>query len=80
MNKSLNIEISNFDYDLWHARLGHFNNNKDIENFVLNYTCIHNKKDCTQCKISKMRRKPFYAIENSTTQPLQLVHSDVVGK
>jgi len=80
MYKSLNIDINNFDYDLWHAWLGHFNNNKDIENFVLNHTCIHNKKDSTQCKISKMRKKPFYAIENSTTQPLQLVHSDVVGK
>jgi len=80
MYKSLNIDISNFDYDLWHARLGHFNNNKDIKKFVLNHTCIRNKKDSTQCKISKMRRKPFYAIENSTTQPLQLVHSNVVGK
>ena len=35
--KSLNIDISNFDYDLWHERLGHFNINKDI---VRVFICI----------------------------------------
>ena len=25
-----NTNVINFDYDLWHARLGHFNNNKNI--------------------------------------------------
>jgi len=30
-----NTNVINFDYDLWHARLGHFNNNKNIQDFVL---------------------------------------------
>eukprot|EP00833_Pecoramyces_ruminatium_P003415 jgi/Orpsp1_1/1177447/evm.model.c7180000061473.1 len=67
------------DYSLWHSRLGHFNNNKDIEKFVYEHTSFHNKKDCPQCKISKLKRKPFFKSESFSTQPLELVHTDVVG-
>ena len=75
-----NTNVINFDYDLWHARLGHFNNNKNIQDFVLKHTNLHNKKDCSQCHISKMKKKPFYSSFNKSTHPLQLIHSDVVGK
>jgi len=75
-----NNHIHNINYDLWHARLGHFNNNKDIKLFVLEHTSNHNKKDCHQCKISKLKKKPFYSSFKKAEKPMELVHTDVVGK
>jgi len=61
------------------ARLGHFNN-KDIKNFVIEYTSNLNNKDFYQCKISKLKRKPFYRSPNKTEKPQEVIHTDVVGK
>ena len=69
------------NYELWHARLGHFNNNnKNIQNYVLEHTNFLNKRDCPQCHISKMKKKPFYTSINKFTHSLQLIHYDVVDK
>jgi len=72
-------QISNIDTSLWHARLGHYNN-KDIKNFVIEHAYNNNNKDCHQCKISKLKRKPFYNSPNNVEKPLELIHTDVVGK
>ena len=48
-----------------------------LKNLLLN---IHNKKECPKCKISKLRKKPYSASDYFTTEPLELVHTDVVGK
>jgi len=80
-NKELkSISVNFIDNNLWHSRLGHFCNVKDIKSFVNEHTKLHNKKECQQCKISKMKKQPFYSTEDTTTEPFQLVHSDVVGK
>jgi len=65
------------EQNLWHARLGHFVN-KELENFVIKH--IQNKHICKQCKINKMKRAKFDMSTNKTTNPLELIHSDVVGK
>eukprot|EP00833_Pecoramyces_ruminatium_P016099 jgi/Orpsp1_1/1190131/evm.model.d7180000076770.1 len=78
-SSQMNIDAS-FDYDLWHARLGHFNNNKNIKDFVTKHITLHKRKNCDQCNISKLKIKPFYNSINNTSEPLELVHSDVVGK
>ena len=75
-----NYSVNNIDFDLWHSRLGHFNNYNNIKDFVLKHTSFHNKKECPECKISKLKKKPFSSSESFTTQPLELVHTDVVGK
>jgi len=67
------------DTNLWHARLGHFYNN-DIKDFVIEHTKYHNDKNWRQCKITKLKRKPFYSSPNNASKPMELVHSDVVGK
>jgi len=38
------LSATDFDYELWHARLEHFNNNKNIINYVLEHTNLHNKR------------------------------------
>ncbi len=82
LNKNINknFKTNYIDFSLWHSRLGHFCKNTDIEKFVHDHTISHNSKECPQCKISKLKRKPFYASDNFTTQPFELIHSDVVGK
>ena len=62
------------------SRLGHFNIYNNIKEFIIKHTSFHNKKECPERKISKLRRKPFSASDSFTTEPLQLVHTDVVGK
>ena len=74
------FNIHNVDYSLWHSRLGHFNNYNNIKEFIIKHTSFHNKKECPKCKISKLRRKPFSASDSFTTEPLELVHTDVVCK
>jgi len=59
--------------------LGHFYNN-DIKDFVIEHTKHHNDKNCCQCKITKLKRKSFYSSPNNASKPMELVHSDVVGK
>jgi len=71
--------VFSIDNNLWHARLGHFYNN-DIKDFVIEHTKHHNDKNCRQCKITKLKRKPFYSSPNNASKPMELVHSDVVGK
>jgi len=34
--------------------------------------------NCRQCKITKLKRKPFYSSPNNASKPMELVHS--VGK
>jgi len=67
------------DTVLWHAKLGHYDN-KNIQNFVIEHLKLHNSKNCYQCKISKLKKKPFYNNFNKSEKPMELVHTDVVGK
>jgi len=71
--------VFSINTNLWHARLGHFYNN-DIKDFVIEHTKHHNDKNCRQCKITNLKRKPFYSSPNNALKPMELVHSDVVGK
>ena len=44
------------------------------------HTKHHHDKNCRQCKITKLKRKPFYSSPNNASKPMELVHSDVIGK
>ena len=67
------------DTILWHTRLGHYDN-KNIHNFVIEHLKLHNSKNCHQCKISKLKKRPFYNNFNKYEKPMELVHTDDVGK
>jgi len=86
-NINVDIQYNNYDnyskfniHNVDYSRLGHFNNYNNIKEFIIKHTSFHNKKECPKCKISKLRRKLFSASDSFTTEPLELVHTDVVCK
>eukprot|EP00833_Pecoramyces_ruminatium_P016113 jgi/Orpsp1_1/1190145/evm.model.d7180000076896.1 len=73
-----NILVNYIEHDLWHFRLGHFNN-PNLDKFVIEHTKDHNKEACITCKLSKLRRNKFEKSLNKSTRLFELVHTDVVG-
>lgn len=71
------------DYETWHRRLGHPCHNvlMRMRNTVLKDININeaNRNTCIPCVKGKQHRLPFYPSTNCTTQPLQIVHSDLCG-
>ena len=66
--------------DVWHKRLGHPSSR--IQSTILSCLSVDNKaKDslCTACELGKSHKLPFISSTSITTQPLQLLHSDVWG-
>ena len=71
---------------LWHRRFGHLgygNMNKLVKgNMVtgLNINGFTNTDSvCEPCVMAKQHRHPFGTSEGKTTEPMQLVHMDVMG-
>jgi len=71
--------VFHIDTVLWHPRSGHYVN-KNIQNFVIEHLKLYISKNCHQCKISKLKKKPFYNTLNKSEIPMELVHTDVIGK
>jgi hypothetical protein len=79
--KNKDYNINNVDLKLWHARLGHYYN-QNLQKFLENNNIKEEKNDninCEDCKISKLKKKPFNKTINKSSSPLQVVHSDIVG-
>ena len=75
-------------WDVWHKRLGHagyhaikqIHNSTLVKNFAVNGDAHVPRDPCGICIEGKQHRCPFPATQSQTHQPLELVHSDVVGK
>lgn len=73
---------------LWHVRMGHaslnylkqlqvlWKDNKDLQNVVFDKSI----QDCEVCSVTKLQKLPFKGERNRATRPLQIIHSDVMGK
>ncbi|UZJ57454.1 hypothetical protein CBS101457_006774 [Exobasidium rhododendri] len=74
---------------LWHNRLGHIGVSTMKDTAKVSKGMDHlDEKDfkelstttCNECMIGKQSRQPFRQSTTVTTKPLQLIHSDLVGK
>lgn len=75
---------------LWHMRMGHASldylrnlqkiwvDNKELQ--TVNFNDNDSIIDCEVCLIAKMKRLPFKSERTRASRPLQVIHSDVMGK
>ena len=81
--KLLNASAYFASLENWHARLGHPNYStvrKLVQQFSL--PCSSNKilkNKCEACTLGKLHHLPMYLTHHRSTQPLELIHSDVWG-
>jgi transposase InsO family protein len=71
-------------WQLWHHRLGHPSDRVLVSALPNLSSCIsvqnkHVQHHCKHCLIGKMHKLPFEPSKFQSTQPLELVHSDVWG-
>ena len=71
-------------WQLWHHRLGHPSDRVLVSTLPSLSSCIsvrnkHVQHHCKHCLIGKMHQLPFAHSQFQSTQPLELVHSDVWG-
>uniref|UniRef100_A0A2N9FT93 Integrase catalytic domain-containing protein n=1 Tax=Fagus sylvatica TaxID=28930 RepID=A0A2N9FT93_FAGSY len=71
-------------WQLWHHRLGHPSDRVLVSALPSLSSCIsvsnkHVQHHCKHCLIGKMHKLPFAQSQFQSTQPLELVHSDVWG-
>ena len=73
---------------LWHLRYGHlgYDNIKllsskaMVDGMTINLKEEFDRNECEGCAMGKMHRKPFpKKSQHRSTQPLQLIHSDICG-
>jgi len=65
---------------LWHGRLAHVDLKAlDILPTITDAPKMTGKRDCESCINCKLVWKPFTPTTSRTTEPLQLVHSDICG-
>ena len=73
---------------LWHVRMGHasvsylkelqkqFADCKELNKAIFDDSIV----DCYVCKIAKFNKLPFQNTRQWATEPLQIIHSDIMGK
>ena len=71
-------------WQLWHHKLGHPSDRVLVSALPNLSSCIsiknkHVQHHCKHCLIGKMHKLPFESSQFHSTQPLELVHSDVWG-
>ncbi|KAL4582843.1 hypothetical protein LXL04_007404 [Taraxacum kok-saghyz] len=81
---SSNLVASTFSlssFDIWHARLGHISQSRLkllVQSGVLG-TVKTESIFCSSCQLGKHHALPFVANEFKSTEPFDLIHSDVWG-
>lgn len=70
--------------DLWHKRLGHTNQDdlyklSQVKARGIELTRSSEEKRCISCLFGKQSKIPYQNSRSSTTDVLQIVHSDVCG-
>jgi transposase InsO family protein len=71
-------------WQLWHQRLGHPSDRVLVSSLPSLSSCMfdrnkHVQHHCKHCLIGKMHKLPFVNSQFQSTQPLELIHSDVWG-
>jgi len=85
-NKVNMAETVNLNEDIWHKRFGHLNaqslKTMSLNDLVLglNYDHSHKLSFCEACADGKNHRVKFPSHDKISSEPLQLIHSDVCGK
>ena len=80
INYSNNVKEDSLE--IWHQRLGHIGKEviKQTMHLVNGIKISHSEDfECQVCAMTKMTAKPFKSSTRKTTEPLQLVHSDIAG-
>ncbi|CAM8966871.1 unnamed protein product [Rhodiola kirilowii] len=79
---SLEVQKSLHEVELWHNRLGHASMdvvNQLLENKSPRVTCKNSKYQCTTCPLAKQTKLPFSLSTHNTSEPFEMIHSDVWG-
>ena len=75
--------LASASIEVWHRRLGHLDKNAikkmATENLVNGLEEVSLKENCEECVLGKQHKMPFPSSMSSSKQPLELIHSDVVG-
>ena len=77
---NVNLMSKDDNNALWHARLGHPDNNSVkwlCNNGYLKFNYSNDNDFCEPCVLGKQRRASHPTSPNQTSRPLELIHSDV---
>lgn len=86
-NKNYYKFIKNNKAMIWHVRIGHasidylkqlqkqFPENKQLQDAIFDESIL----DCEVCMIAKINKLPFSSTRRRATDPLQIIHSDLMG-
>ena len=80
VHNTISVLNSNKDASIWHSRLCHVNlgsiSRMSSLNLIPKFSIVRGSR-CQICVQAKQPRKPFLAVEERSTAPLELVHSDL---
>ena len=77
------VAVTNTTADaIWHRRLGHPGpaRMREISKVIPDVAKELTTTKCDTCEVTKSHKQPFGSRTTFTSEPLELVHSDVVGK
>lgn len=81
--QTLTLNLMNNNLSVWHRRFGHFNSDfikTSLKNTAFQNFSKYYEESCPICTFHQMKISPFrYNFRVSTTRPLELIHSDIVG-
>ena len=77
----LNKYVLTASYDLWHARLGHFNHSiiSLLKGHLSLTSILPNPAFCATCQIAKSHKLPFSTNNTRSNSILGLIHCDIWG-
>ncbi|CAJ2637857.1 unnamed protein product [Trifolium pratense] len=79
---SFRLNLSSSNFYLWHSRLGHISASRLkylVSTGALGKLQISDISDCCGCKLAKFSALPFNKSVSVSSEPFDLVHSDVWG-
>ena len=75
-----NVSHCNKIHDVWHSRLCHVNFEAIVRLSKMDLIPSYNYEKGSKCEVcvqAKQPRKPFHSVEERSTSPLELIHSDL---